>query len=140
MSTTINNVVNVLPADTLVFCGHEYTADNAAFAAWVEPDNQAVKELVRLAPCNAPFCCHNVTQLTPLRRCVSSSSVTSDSRSTSQRCLPHFVRSACTTPSFAAGRPVCSRCDAWPVKSKIVMRSLPLTRYPHTEMWHIYGH
>ena len=33
-----------LPADTLVCSGHEYTATNAAFAATVEPDNQALKK------------------------------------------------------------------------------------------------
>jgi hydroxyacylglutathione hydrolase len=28
-----------LPGDTLVYCAHEYTLDNIAFAQWVEPDN-----------------------------------------------------------------------------------------------------
>jgi hydroxyacylglutathione hydrolase len=28
-----------LPADTLVYCTHEYTVDNIGFAKWVEPDN-----------------------------------------------------------------------------------------------------
>jgi hydroxyacylglutathione hydrolase len=28
-----------LPADTLVYCAHEYTLDNIAFAKWVEPHN-----------------------------------------------------------------------------------------------------
>lgn len=28
-----------LPGDTSVYCGHEYTLDNIAFAKWVEPDN-----------------------------------------------------------------------------------------------------
>nr|KAJ3412750.1 hypothetical protein HK105_002265 [Polyrhizophydium stewartii] len=31
-----------LPHDTKVFCGHEYTAPNLAFAAMVEPDNQRI--------------------------------------------------------------------------------------------------
>lgn len=31
-----------LPADTKVYCGHEYTASNLKFAAAVEPDNQDV--------------------------------------------------------------------------------------------------
>jgi hydroxyacylglutathione hydrolase len=31
-----------LPADTKVYCGHEYTASNLRFAAAVEPDNQAI--------------------------------------------------------------------------------------------------
>jgi hydroxyacylglutathione hydrolase len=33
----------VLPADTLVYCGHEYTAANAAFALAQDPDNQALQ-------------------------------------------------------------------------------------------------
>ncbi len=28
-----------LPADTLIYCAHEYTLDNIGFALWVEPDN-----------------------------------------------------------------------------------------------------
>lgn len=32
-----------LPEETRVFCSHEYTADNLAFAAAVEPDNEAVR-------------------------------------------------------------------------------------------------
>jgi len=31
-----------LPDDTLVFCAHEYTEDNLAFAAWLEPDDDAI--------------------------------------------------------------------------------------------------
>jgi hydroxyacylglutathione hydrolase len=41
-----------LPGDTLVYCAHEYTLSNIAFAKWVEPDNadllrreQEVKDL-----------------------------------------------------------------------------------------------
>lgn len=33
-----------LPADTQVFCGHEYTAANLTFAAAVEPDNGAIAQ------------------------------------------------------------------------------------------------
>jgi hydroxyacylglutathione hydrolase len=33
-----------LPDDTLVFCGHEYTASNARFALSVDPDNPALKK------------------------------------------------------------------------------------------------
>jgi hydroxyacylglutathione hydrolase len=36
--------LGVLPDDTRVFCGHEYTEANLRFAAHVEPDNQAVLE------------------------------------------------------------------------------------------------
>lgn len=42
--------MEVLPelfGDTFVFCGHEYTAANAEFAAWVEPENEAIQKLVR---------------------------------------------------------------------------------------------
>jgi hydroxyacylglutathione hydrolase len=31
--------IAVLPGDTRVYCAHEYTLDNIAFAKWVEPDN-----------------------------------------------------------------------------------------------------
>ena len=34
-----------LPDDMRVFCGHEYTAANLAFAAHVEPDNAAVRAM-----------------------------------------------------------------------------------------------
>lgn len=33
-----------LPDDTTVYCGHEYTLANAAFALTVDPDNAALKE------------------------------------------------------------------------------------------------
>ena len=33
-----------LPDDTKVYCGHEYTASNAAFAVTAEPDNAAIAE------------------------------------------------------------------------------------------------
>ena len=35
-----------LPDSMRVFCGHEYTASNLAFAAHVEPENQAVREKI----------------------------------------------------------------------------------------------
>lgn len=38
-----------LPADTLVYCTHEYTVDNIGFAKWVEPDNPALD--ARLEEC-----------------------------------------------------------------------------------------
>ena len=38
-----------LPAETLVYCTHEYTVDNIGFAKWVEPDNAALA--VRLQSC-----------------------------------------------------------------------------------------
>ncbi|WP_407276555.1 hydroxyacylglutathione hydrolase [Halothiobacillus sp. DCM-1] len=35
-----------LPAPTRICCGHEYTADNLRFAAFLEPDNPAIAERV----------------------------------------------------------------------------------------------
>ncbi|WP_177418737.1 hydroxyacylglutathione hydrolase [endosymbiont of Lamellibrachia barhami] len=32
-----------LPAETQVYCAHEYTLDNLGFAAWVEPQSEAIK-------------------------------------------------------------------------------------------------
>ena len=40
-----------LPGDTQVYCTHEYTLSNLAFAAAVEPDNPAIAE--RIARCEA---------------------------------------------------------------------------------------
>lgn len=36
-------VLRALPDDTLLFCGHEYTASNARFALTVDPDNPDLK-------------------------------------------------------------------------------------------------
>jgi hydroxyacylglutathione hydrolase len=36
-----------LPDETVVYCGHEYTASNAAFAVTVDADNEALKERKR---------------------------------------------------------------------------------------------
>lgn len=36
-----------LPADTAVYCGHEYTLSNARFALSVDPTNSALKERVK---------------------------------------------------------------------------------------------
>lgn len=47
-----------LPAETVICCGHEYTADNCAFALSVEPDNLALQsrmtEVAALRSVNAP--------------------------------------------------------------------------------------
>ena len=47
-----------LPADTLVYCGHEYTASNARFALSIDPDNEALKaraaEVTRLREAGLP--------------------------------------------------------------------------------------
>lgn len=36
--------IMALPGDTLIYCGHEYTLDNAKFCMDVEPDNEALKK------------------------------------------------------------------------------------------------
>jgi len=36
-----------LPDDTLVYCGHDYTAENYEFALTIEPDNQLVQQRLR---------------------------------------------------------------------------------------------
>ena len=41
------NRLNELPAETLVYCTHEYTLSNLAFAAAVEPHNQAIQEAIK---------------------------------------------------------------------------------------------
>jgi hydroxyacylglutathione hydrolase len=47
-----------LPADTLIFCGHEYTAANVHFALTIEPKNTALRaraeEVVRLSEQKKP--------------------------------------------------------------------------------------
>ncbi len=35
-----------LPGDTMVYCGHEYTAANGRFALTIEPDNKALQQRV----------------------------------------------------------------------------------------------
>jgi len=34
--------IAALPAETLVYCGHDYTAENYAFALTIDPDNEAL--------------------------------------------------------------------------------------------------
>jgi hydroxyacylglutathione hydrolase len=42
MYDSLNVTLSALPDDTLVYCGHEYTASNLRFAAYLEPGNAAV--------------------------------------------------------------------------------------------------
>ncbi len=49
MTRSLCEVLGRLPASTRVYCGHEYTLANAAFAATVEPENPAVQALVAAA-------------------------------------------------------------------------------------------
>jgi hydroxyacylglutathione hydrolase len=44
MFTSLCEKLGRLPADTKVYCGHEYTASNLRFALHAEPDNAAAKE------------------------------------------------------------------------------------------------
>ena len=46
MMWTSLSKLKALPPETLVYCAHEYTAANAAFAATIEPDNQALADRV----------------------------------------------------------------------------------------------
>ncbi|MGI9412780.1 MAG: hydroxyacylglutathione hydrolase, partial [Hyphomicrobiales bacterium] len=39
--------LSALPADTVIYCGHEYTQANARFAVTVEPGNRALADRVR---------------------------------------------------------------------------------------------
>ena len=53
-----------LPDDTLVYCGHEYTEGNLAFARTVEPDNAEIEERyerVRALRANAAADWHDAT-------------------------------------------------------------------------------
>jgi hydroxyacylglutathione hydrolase len=39
--------VKTMPADTVIYCGHEYTLDNLSFARSVEPGNGAISDRMR---------------------------------------------------------------------------------------------
>jgi len=47
MYQSLNDKLGALPDETLIYCGHEYTAANLRFAAHVEPGNAAVQEKAR---------------------------------------------------------------------------------------------
>jgi hydroxyacylglutathione hydrolase len=44
MFTALHEKLGSLPDPTRIYCGHEYTESNFAFAAHLEPDNEAVKQ------------------------------------------------------------------------------------------------
>lgn len=46
MRENIYSKICGLPDNTSIFCGHEYSVPNLAFALWVEPDNEAAREKV----------------------------------------------------------------------------------------------
>ena len=58
MHHSISKVIGPLPDDTKIFCAHEYTEDNLAFAMTVEPTNpelqQYHKEVIRLRRAGKP--------------------------------------------------------------------------------------
>jgi hydroxyacylglutathione hydrolase len=47
MYESLNSKLGALPDETLVYCGHEYTAANLKFAVHVEPGNQAAHDKAR---------------------------------------------------------------------------------------------
>lgn len=58
MFVSLRETLGALPPSTKVYCGHEYTRQNARFASVVEPENLAVRALLeragRLAEKNLP--------------------------------------------------------------------------------------
>lgn len=38
------SILTALPADTAIYCGHEYSASNARFALTIDPDNEALQQ------------------------------------------------------------------------------------------------
>ena len=43
MWNSLSKLKAALPSDTVIYCSHEYTEANAAFAVTVDPENQALK-------------------------------------------------------------------------------------------------
>jgi hydroxyacylglutathione hydrolase len=78
MWKSLNVTLAALPDGTEVYCGHEYTAKNLAFAASVEPGNRAVKDkAARVAALRArgeptvPSTMGEVRETNPFMRCQS---------------------------------------------------------------------
>jgi len=46
MQTALSGVLGALPGETLVYCGHEYSLQNLAFGAHVEPGNEVIKKKI----------------------------------------------------------------------------------------------
>jgi hydroxyacylglutathione hydrolase len=46
LSASLRRIAS-LPSDTLLYCAHEYTLANLGFAAWVEPDSEAIRRRTR---------------------------------------------------------------------------------------------
>ena len=56
MLTSLHKIA-ALHDDTLIYCAHEYTADNLAFAQSIEPNNDAIKHhinTIKKKPCSLP--------------------------------------------------------------------------------------
>lgn len=49
MYSALIDKLSALPDDTKVFCGHEYTVANLAFAAHVEPNNEIITAKINSA-------------------------------------------------------------------------------------------
>ncbi|GGE99843.1 hydroxyacylglutathione hydrolase [Stappia taiwanensis] len=47
MWTSLDRLARMLPLETQIYCGHEYTLANARFALTIDPDNAALAERVR---------------------------------------------------------------------------------------------
>lgn len=47
MYTALVEKLSPLPDDTLVYCGHEYTLQNLAFAKHVEPKNEDIAKKIQ---------------------------------------------------------------------------------------------
>lgn len=43
MWASLSKLVRLLPAETIIYCGHEYTQANARFALAIDPDNTALQ-------------------------------------------------------------------------------------------------
>lgn len=43
MWSSLSKLIRLLPTDTTIYCGHEYTAANAKFSLTIDPDNEALK-------------------------------------------------------------------------------------------------
>lgn len=46
MYTALIDKLSSLPDETLVYCGHEYTLQNLAYAKHVEPNNDDIKQKI----------------------------------------------------------------------------------------------
>ncbi|XP_046586386.1 hydroxyacylglutathione hydrolase, mitochondrial isoform X1 [Neodiprion lecontei] len=49
MHNALINVLGILPDQTKVYCGHEYTESNLKFGLHVEPNNEAIKQKIQWA-------------------------------------------------------------------------------------------